>query len=115
MDAQDAHLCVVTSRSQRHMSVCANRCNSHLMTHTHCLCSTRQVAKSKQKKAPAEEVHVAWKGGLAQQRAAQEAAQRAAAEARKAFGRCACAWACVCVVCARGRDASPCTHVACSC
>eukprot|EP00775_Hariotina_reticulata_P004178 gene4178-4426_t len=47
----------------------------------------QQKAKSKQKKAPPEEVHVAWKGGLAQQRAAAEAAQRAADEASKAFAR----------------------------
>ncbi len=47
-----------------------------------------KTAKARQKKPPAEEIHVAWKGGLAQQRAAQEAAQRAAIEAGKAFGRC---------------------------
>jgi hypothetical protein len=46
-----------------------------------------QVAKSRRKREPAEEIHVAWKGGLAQQRAAVEAAQRAATEAAKAFGR----------------------------
>jgi hypothetical protein len=49
--------------------------------------STYQVAKKRRKREPAEEIHVAWKGGLAQQRAAVEAAQRAAMEAGKAFGR----------------------------
>jgi len=43
-------------------------------------------------KAPPEEIHVAWKGGLAQQRAAVEAAQQAAAEAAKAFGRWVGGW-----------------------
>ncbi|WIA15001.1 hypothetical protein OEZ85_001706 [Tetradesmus obliquus] len=47
---------------------------------------TEQLAKAKQKKPPPEEINVAWRGGLAQQRAAIEAAQRAAAEAAKAFG-----------------------------
>jgi hypothetical protein len=50
-------------------------------------CGIVQVAKKRRKREPPEEIHVAWKGGLAQQRAAMEAAQRAAAEAAKAFGR----------------------------
>lgn len=56
-----------------------------------CVCVCRialQVAKSRRRKEPPEEIQVAWKGGLAQQRAAAEAAQRAATEAGKAFGRC---------------------------
>jgi hypothetical protein len=46
-----------------------------------------QKASEKRKKAPREEVHLEWRGGLAQQRAVAEAAAAQAREAQKAFGR----------------------------
>ena len=46
-----------------------------------------QKAAAKGKKPPREEVHLEWKAGMAQQRAAEEAAAAVAREAQKAFGR----------------------------
>lgn len=78
------HVCRAAAQGRGAGTVFRDKVTGRLLTEEE---FAAQRASEKRKKPPREEVHLEWRGGLAQQRAAAEAAAAVAREAQKAFGR----------------------------